>query len=264
MKQLSVARYNWCSVIMNTWRYVECHSMSDTINGMKNCIIWPVCRYLWSVSSILFVSLALWQAVTLTLEYLEYESVTVIEERDLQIGHSKGDIPPPSFTFCNLNAFSGNASYIMAMNNLLSPANFSKFVKEVTTCDNCTIDDSRMMDNIQHELLTPHGYLAFIGEENATKLGNRREDFIVGCFLRKRDAFRSYRDYCTSRPFSRIVDTDYYNCWTLDLPEFEYGSLTGITVILHLDNFFTEHYENFHISYDEHGNEYLTCAPPPP
>ena len=140
----------------------------------------------------------------------------------------------------------------MVMNNLLSLANFSKLVKDVTACDNCAANDTRMMDNVRHELLTSHGYFAYVGEENATKLSNAREDFIVGCFLHKREAFRSYRDGCRSQHFSRIVDSDYYNCWTMDLPEFEDGSLTGISIILHLDNFFTEHYDNFHISY-EHG-----------
>ena len=146
--------------------------------------------------------------------YLEYDCVTVIEDRDLQIGEKEDDIPYPSFTFCNLNAYSGNASDIMAMNNLLSLANFSKLVKEVTNCDNCTATDFHMMDNIQNDLLTPHGYFAYIGEIKAAKLGNEQGNFIVGCFLRKRDAFRSYRDYCTSQAFTRILDSDYYNCWT--------------------------------------------------
>ena len=211
-----------------------------------------VLKVIWYISTALFVLLALYHVILLTVMFLHYDFTTQFHEEDFEI-KSEGNAPIylPSVTICNLNPFSGNASSAMATLGLPRLATFRDVVRRVTECDGCPDDNLNLLLSEQHELMTSHGYFSHIGRNNAAELGHSQENFIVGCFLLEKQGFRSHKKPCSQVTFKSFISPDFYNCWIVDFTRYRHQSVTGIMLVLHLDNFYEAASDTLSIFHDE-------------
>lgn len=206
-------------------------------------------KVLWIISTFAFLSLAFWQVTELVSEYLTYPTTTVMEETNVGIEHTDSVIQTPVLTVCNLNSFAGNTSHLMRDLGLPTLAQFRSLVINMTTCPECDHADRELLGYIRDDLLTPEGYFAHIGKKNASLLGHMMDNFIIECLLFPKQGFRSYMDLCNASYFKLFVSYSYYNCWSLEVPEELDSHLEGISLMVHLDNFYMEQFDHLHVSH---------------
>ena len=229
---------------MSTWR--RC-ALLTSLKGLPRALRAERSpnRYLWWLSTVGYLCLALWQTGLLIQQYLEYnyaiKETKVTEEFDMNLD----DITLPQITFCNLNPFHGNAystMYDMGVNQL---DEYADLVNNITDCEGCVNDDKVLLSMLQRDLLTSRGYFAYVGPETATKLSHKLQRLIVDCYIYT----SSTKIRCEDSQFTEFIHADYYSCWSMELPESYNNSLKRVSFIFNLDNFFTPQYDIFPINH---------------
>ena len=205
-------------------------------------------RVLWTVFTLGFISVSAFQSVGIASYYLKFEYHTFSSQVSTKSGSGT---PHPSVTICNLNCFAGNASRTIKDLGLMDLGTYERMIETITACKGCSEEDSSFLQRLRKDLLTPHGYFTSIGKENAWRLGQLRDEFIIGCYLHKADAYRSHFKECRSGlvEVNTHFDPDYFLCHTIT--PINSDSLHGITLILHLDDFFSEQYDHLDLVYEQ-------------
>ena len=215
----------------------------------------PVLKVLWAVSTSVFIGFVIWQAIELVTEYLHFETVTMMKEINIDEGDNIDEMPEPDITVCNLNPFAGNYSAIVAEEGIPSLEAFKRIVINATTCEDCSRHKRDRLASLRNSLLTVYGYYAFIGEEDIRKLGHTQDNFIIDCFIHERKGYRSIKKPCPM--YTRVTnftDPYLYNCWTITTPlELRVGKIiVGVSLTLHLDNFYQDYMRYLDIEHNYH------------
>ena len=225
--------------------------LQTTIKGIPRAVKAErrLLRALWVISTMVFVGLALYQAFDLTYDFLKFEYFTI--SSDVTIQESNDMTPNPAITICNLNNFAGNASSLIDELGIMPLGIYEHKVEVMTACPECSPQDAALLTELRDDLLAPHGYYAYIGKTNASKISHKYETFIVGCYLHQADGFRSHLINCSNLDIKEIMTPDYYTCHTLQFSNSSGGSITGISLVLHLDNFFVDQYDHLNVNYEQ-------------
>ena len=201
----------------------------------------PFMQVVWGVSIVCFLVMATWQAILLTLRYLQYSTVISIQEKVLDLsGTSKTSVRLSDITFCNVNPFATNFT---AATDILPIADFLSGVEELTRCDNCTREEELSMEQLQQELTTTRGYMIQIGANNTQRISHQVESFIAACHI-----WVMYGMQPSTVPCNKVVtiqqyqDSMLYNCYTIPSPaNFPPDThYIGLILVLHLDNYDTD------------------------
>ena len=93
-------------------------------------------------------------------------------------------------------------------------------------------------------LLSPLGYSVYIGQHKAREIGHSSEALIAECRLILLEGRGLKKIPCF--PQTEILyrfDVNFYNCYILRLPTPRFPELfvLGVSLVLHLDNFFMDH-----------------------
>ena len=155
----------------------------------------------------------------------------------------------PAITLCNLNEFSGNASSRFYQLGLLSLRDYEKMIEDITHCEECSEADQGKLLLLRNDLLTPHGYYAYVGKENAKKLSHTYKGLVVDCYLHRTDSYRSHLKRCSQIYVKQHLDQDHYACYTLEISSESQDYFSAVTLILHLDNYFESQFDHLDVTF---------------
>ena len=196
-------------------------------------------RFIWTISVIVFLSIALMQAVILTIDYRQYKTYTSTGETFMGFFEENMDaLSTPDITLCNANIF---ASERRPSRDFPTIIEYFRLAEGATACgDNCTDEEAVAMNHIRGEILTTGGYFDYIGHKNAKQLGHSRESFLTYCALDVEGVV--YGRHIPCFPTAHIIDIQdptFFNCYTIRLPQDKFPDTmyTGFRVVLHLDDY---------------------------
>ena len=227
-------------------------ALQTSLKGVPRALKAENCpnKYLWCISTILFLGLSIWQCEKLIHGYLEYNygiKEIQLSEKD---GTEGSDVIDPAFTFCNLNPFHGTANSTISEHGLKNLSDYAESVKKLTECVACSDDDRELLSMVQRDLLMSRGYYALVGSAAATHLSHERKDFIVACFIRESRTVIPYERHCADDLFTEFIHPDYYSCWTTRVPQIKNKVYETISFVLHLNNFFIDQYNYLPINHE--------------
>ena len=193
-------------------------------------------RTIWVTSVTCFLAMAIYQAFLLSAGYLEYASVTSVREFSVDVtGISADSVRLPDITFCNMNPFSIST---YNLTDVISLENYHNKVMSMTTCENCSVNALRQMEELQSELLTSSGYYIHIGSRNARRVSHKEEAFIASCYVSILSGMHPRRVPCNGiTEIEQYYDYSYYTCFTLKVPPSTPSDLYhGAILVLQLSN----------------------------
>ena len=199
-------------------------------------------RTLWCVCVIGFLACACYQACILTQTYLAFEVTTTLSEHRLDLlGITEHTVYLPDISICNTNPFGSNSNMVQVVPNLKE---FYGRVINLTSCDNCLSSQKQKLERVRNILLTPGIYAEHIAQDNARKIGHSLESMLVDCQLLVMKGRIIEQTPCF--PDTETIyrhDVNFFNCYTLRLPAPSLPDKIyfGVSLVLHLDNFFRDH-----------------------
>ena len=225
--------------------------LDSTVKGVPRCLKSKhlSLRFLWSLSVMFLITIGLHEASLVIIQYMRHEYSSYSKDISAPFSDVMG-YPGPALTICNLNSFSGNASDRIRALELITLKDYEELVERLTNCERCTAKEKLELRQTRSDLLTPHGYYAYIGRDNAQTLSHHYPDLIPGCFEHKTDGFRSHMKVCKGVDVQPHVHPDYYRCYTMNFRSFGGKIITGITLIMHLDNFFDEQFDHLDVTHE--------------
>ena len=137
--------------------------------------------------------------------------------------------------------FPANAS---GVTGVLNVQQFHDQVVKVTTCHNCSFEEQLALEQVRAELLSPLGYSVYIGQRRARDIGHSSDALITDCKLIIMKGRSLKKVPCFPETGIRYrFDANFYNCYILRLPKPRAPDfyVIGISLVLHLDNFFKDH-----------------------
>ena len=195
-------------------------------------------RATWILAVILMVALASYQVTMLVLEYLDYPSYTITNEK---IFHPVDDKPVlPTLTVCNENPFSSLKPPVSGY-GLPTLEEYYNKIDHLTRCPNCSVEELGGMNLLKKLMRNPSAYFQNLGTEYSELVGHDKKNFILTCkeivFLGLTFVERE----CT--PLIQIElshNADFFNCYRITLPHDydmeQWGMIAGISLVLYLDN----------------------------
>ena len=199
-------------------------------------------RVLWSVSVIGFLVAACFDSYNLTEEYLAFGVTTALTEYSVELlGRTERSVQLPDISICNTNPFGSNVNMMKIIPTLRE---FYERVSNITSCDDCSPLHKQKLDRMRKYLLSPSVYSDYIGPDNVQKVGHSLDSMLTDCQL----IYVEGRDF-QQKPcvpginISYRYDTNFFNCYTLRLPtpSLPDNIVFGVSLVLHLDNFFQDH-----------------------
>ena len=218
--------------------------LRSTVKGVPRSLNskYTILRVLWALSVTALVFTGFYQASLVIIRYRKYEYSTV--STDMSVIGSGINYADPAITLCSLNGFAGNASSRLEQLGLMSLGDYEKMIEDLTYCEECSEADQAKLLLLKNDLLTSHGYYAYIGKENANKLGHSFEELVVACYLHELDGYRSHLKRCSQVFEKQHMDPDFYVCYSLNIMRQNTDSINGITLIFHLDNYFEPQFDH--------------------
>ena len=215
-------------------------ALQTSLKGIPRALKAEKCpnKYLWWISTALFLGMAGWQVERLVDGYLQYNYAIKEIRLSEKEGTDASDVINPAFTFCNLNPFHGGARVTMKEHELKNLSSYKDSVENLIKCDGCSDDDHELLNMVRNDLLTPRGYFASVGSAFASQLSHKRQDFIAACYIRESRTIIPYERICTDDLFDELIHPDYYSCWTMKVPANNDSIYESISFVLHLNNFF--------------------------
>ena len=228
-------------------------ALQTSLKGIPRALKAEKCpnKYLWWISTALFLGMAGWQVERLVDGYLQYNYAIKEIRLSEKEGTDASDVINPAFTFCNLNPFHGGARVTMKEHEMKNLSSYKDFVENLIKCDGCSDDDHELLNMVRNDLLTPRGYFASVGSAFASQLSHKRQDFIAACYIRESRTVIPYERICTDDLFDELIHPDYYSCWTMKMPANNDGIYESISFVLHLNNFFTDQYDHLSINHEQ-------------
>ena len=227
-------------------------ALQTSLKGVPRALKAEKCpnKYLWWISTALFIGLAVWQVERLVDGYLQYNYAIKETRLSEKEGTHTSEVINPDLTFCNLNPFHGDAYSTMERHGLKDLFYYKHSVKNLTECVGCSDDDRELHSMVRRELLMPRGYFASVGPTFASRLSHKRQDFIAACYIRESRTVIPYERHCTDGLFTELIHPDYYSCWTMKVPENKNSNYESLSFVLHLNNFFTDQYDHLSINHE--------------
>ena len=199
-----------------------------------------IMQFIWTISVIVLLCLALLQTTFLTMEYLHYKTYTFTGEANIyNLRHEDGTTGVPDITLCNANPFASDRNL---SKDVPTMAKYFELVEQSTTCGNdCKEDEILALKHIRNDMINAESYFNYIGRHTAEKLGHTFESFFAYCEVdMPRSGYGMLRHVpCLSTEIIQIQHTTHYNCYTIrahqnDVPD---KVLPGFLVVLHLDEY---------------------------
>lgn len=100
---------------------------------------------------------------------------------------------------------------------------YEENVRNYTECSNCTADEAQWWARIRGHLISPYGYLQYLGQAKAIEIASKYENFLVECL-----AFEDNNVIGNACDFS---------CLIVSLPPKE--KITKVTMTFYIDSFET-------------------------
>ena len=199
-------------------------------------------RILWSMSVIGFLAAACFQSYNLTSEYLEFAVTTALTEYSVELlGKTERSVQLPDISICNTNPFGSNVGMVTDTPILKE---FYERVSNITFCHNCSTSQKEKVDRMRKYLLSPSVYADYIGPHNVRKVGHSLDSMLVDCQLIYIEGRVFQQKPCVpDTQFIYRYDVNFYNCYTLRIPtpSLQDRIYFGVSLVLHLDNFFLDH-----------------------
>ena len=203
-------------------------------------------RILWSLCVIGCLACACYQSYFLTQSYLAFDVTTTLSEHRLDlVGITEHHVHLPEISICNTNPFGSNA-YMVQVTPTLDE--FYGNVLNLTSCDNCSQSQKQKLERVRENLLTAGIYAEHIGPDNVRKIGHSLESMLVDCqLLAIEGRIVQQRPCFPGTNISYRQDVNFYNCYTLRLPipVLPDKIYFGVSLVLHLDNYFQDHLTYF-------------------
>ena len=135
----------------------------------------------------------------------------------------------------------GDARYVP---DVLSLREFHDRVVQITSCDNCSEEERLSLEKARADLLSPNAYSANAGQDKLREIGHSPESMIADCRLIIMEGQFPRKAPCF--PETDILyrfDANFFNCYILRLPlgRLPDFAIVGVSLVLHLDNFFMDH-----------------------
>ena len=210
-------------------------------------------RFIWTISVVGFLCMAMVQVVVLTMEFRQYKTYTSTGEVFINVfDPDEAMFYSPDITLCNANPFTSNRNLSKDSTTL---AEYFRLVERATACDEtCTKDDGVALNHIREEILSTDGYFHYIGHQNAKHLGHSRESFFAYCVLDMEGVMNGYRIPCF--PTANVIEIQhpmFFNCYKIRTPvnEFPDTMYKGFRAVLHLDDYEAVHEEQSLLRPDE-------------
>ena len=197
-------------------------------------------RILWSVCVVSFLTAACFQSYHLTEQYMAFSITTTLSEYIVEgIGPRGRNVELPDISICNTNPFGTNVD---GMQDVPTVKEYYERVLNITTCNNCS--SSQKLGMIRKYLLSRSAYSDYIGPDNVRKVGHTLESILVDCqLIHIEGRVFDPRPCFPGTNVSYRYDINFFNCYTLQLPTplLPDNVFFGVTLVLHLDNFFQDH-----------------------
>lgn len=202
-------------------------------------------KILWSFSVVVLLFAATFHCYQLLIEQYTSSTVTSTNNRIAGLRDTYEDPTHfPDVTLCNLNPFMGNATHAINARNMIT-------IKEYADLVNATIIGD---EPLQRELLTSHGYFAYVREENATAVSHTFRSFAptTNALIDVYGFRGKSEDWFLHGDVRNFTDYIHYRCFTFHAvrPHPEQLVVYGLSATVHLDNFFEDPYEYFDIEHD--------------
>ena len=195
-------------------------------------------RFVWGLSIICFLVVATYQSTMLTMAYLEYSTVTSIQELPLDLtGQYEHSTQLPDVTFCNVNPFASNYTQDTEIPSI---KDYITKVQDMTVCDRCSWDQNISMSQLRDELMTSRGYRIQVGHDKARSISHQIKTFFASCAVWVMAGMHSGNLPCKNvMSIDLHQDSIFYNCFTLK-PADEHikeRAIRGVLAVFHLDDY---------------------------
>ena len=194
-------------------------------------------RTIWIVSVISFLCIAAYQVYSLKCGYIERATIVSLNEYQGDLTGTKSEaVRLPDITFCNMNPFAVDTRKTA---DILSLESYHRWVLDVTSCGNCSLDRQNFLRELRLALHTTDGYHIQIGQRNAARISHTEDQFLASCsveiLLGMVPRILPCKGIVTVQ---RYFDPVYYNCYTLKIPSATPTEIyNGVIVVLHLNNY---------------------------
>ena len=171
-----IARLLLTKVLHVDYHYLKRNQNSEiiSIKGVSRLFKTDSCslKVLWTCVVLLFLSMGFHQSYELFVEYFSYPKVTSIEKHNFSF---KDDLDFPIIQVCNVNP-------VGLMKNVPDNEKFDEFakvVKNLTSCTNCSEEDTHLLNQFRGDLTTFCGYMLYRGVSRTMELLSNYTDFLI-------------------------------------------------------------------------------------
>ncbi len=197
-------------------------------------------KTLWIFGFLALFGVCIFQVWIILQDYFEYSAVMTITESQLDL--TKDDVKLPNVMICNLNPLQSNPGPFRNGEYVMTFDEYLKEVEEATSCENrtCTRRDKFMLNYIKYSTSTFQSYFASIGFLRTAHVSHQLQNFITDCILHVEIGGFSAEDECDDIDQVQIARHFTFTKGMCTRISFNYSdtwSVTGISLILHLDNF---------------------------
>ena len=203
-------------------------------------------RALWTICVIAFLITAGYQTYILTKQFFSFAVATTLLEYPVdRFDQTDKSVDTPALTFCNKNPFASNPPNA---SDVPSVQQFYDRVINITECPYCSPEVQEFFLVGRSLMLKPAHYYGFIGMDNATLISHSLESMLVSCQIMLLEGTDTRLVDCKDTVNIQLFsDVDHYNCYTMRLPPPSFPGFlhVGVTLVFHLDNFFTDHLTYF-------------------
>ena len=200
-----------------------------------------VLSFFWLLGSVALICICVVQTHNVVKEYLDYPFTTTIAEIPLESVESRSTIIMPDILICNLNPFASNTDE--SPKDIPTVQDYLHALEKFTGCPdgsgyNC-MDISQELNEITKGSI---GYFQYVGSENAGKLAQGLNDFLLECSLTILKGSRLKKVPCLE--YIRIrerANEEFFRCYDFNFPAQLQDSLSrilGISMSIYLDNFY--------------------------
>ena len=123
-----------------------------------------------------FYFFGFYQSYKLIVEYFSFPKVTFIKEHEFSI---KEDLLFPNLQLCNAYP----SGLLVDVPQDASLDYYGSKVQQLTKCGNCSTAEQLQLQEVKQILISPNGYIQYIGYDRVIRLMRNYTDFLIECFI---------------------------------------------------------------------------------
>ena len=189
-----------------------------------------ILKIFWFCAVVISLGLLLWQLSSVFIKYCSYQITSTYDE-----GTASNVLP--DVTICNINSVADSISSQLSWKDYLKLVEKQRHAYPIDLVNELYPNwkvDNKTYDQIWSDLQTPAGYISNFPMLPKSESSNHK--LIPDCYYMNWDWSQNTVVYC-SYHINMIWDSNYYDCYTVRLPEKYQKDIKGVSIISYVSNF---------------------------